>query len=86
MGSGEEGGRSHLDVPPVDVHTRASLLRHLVESGVPVDEFRLQSFSLEEIYMRLTLEQEVIGGAGDGANGADGPAEGPQTAAGEEAS
>jgi len=69
--SGEKGdGGSFLAVPPVDAHRRAALLRHLVESGVPVDDFRLEAYSLEEIYMRLTLEQEFQDG-GDGAAGED---------------
>jgi ABC-2 type transport system ATP-binding protein len=67
MESGErEGGRSFLAVPPADARDRAGLLRHLVESGVPVDEFRLESYSLEEIYMRLTLEQEILEGGDEG--------------------
>jgi ABC-2 type transport system ATP-binding protein len=71
LDSGEEGGRSYLAIPPVDAHQRASLLRHLVDKGVPVDDFRTESFSLEEIYMRLTLEQELLddGVVSDGAEG-----------------
>jgi ABC-2 type transport system ATP-binding protein len=76
MDSGEKDGRSFVTVPPLEGPQRAALLKALVDKGVPVEEFRLQAYSLEEIFMRLTLEQEVEtdlgtevtgGKAGDGA-------------------
>jgi hypothetical protein len=62
MDSGEDGGRSFVTVPPLEGPQRAALLKALVDKGAPVEEFRLQAYSLEEIFMRLTLEQEVDSG------------------------
>jgi len=38
------------------------LLRHLVASKVPVNEFMAQRYTLEEIFMHLTVEDEVLSG------------------------
>ncbi len=57
----ESGARetgSFLAVPPLDDALRAKFLRHLVEKDVPVREFRVDSYTLEEIYMKITLAQE----------------------------
>ncbi|MBU0755785.1 MAG: ABC transporter ATP-binding protein [Planctomycetes bacterium] len=40
------------------------LLRHLVLAQVPVVEFVTQRYTLEEIFMHLTVEEEVLGGQG----------------------
>jgi ABC-2 type transport system ATP-binding protein len=37
------------------------LLKHLVDSGVPVQEFAARRFTLEEIFIHLTVEEEVLG-------------------------
>ncbi len=63
--SGDADGRSFVVVPPLESRgERAALLNRLVEAGVPVEEFKVESFTLEEIFMRLTLEQEVESGGG----------------------
>jgi ABC-2 type transport system ATP-binding protein len=75
--SGEKQGRSFLTIPPIEKKECAALLSALVGKGVPVDEFRSESFSLEEIYMRLTLEhEEMVEETGETAtSGGDGEAE-----------
>jgi hypothetical protein len=37
------------------------LLRHLVKQGIPVEEFMTRRFTLEEIFIHLTVEEEVLG-------------------------
>jgi len=57
----ESGGRetgSFLAVPPLDDAQRTRFLRHLVDKDVPVREFRVDSYTLEEIYMKVTLAQD----------------------------
>jgi len=60
----ERQGLSSLTISAIDGPRRSALLKHLIEHQVPVEQLTAQSLSLEEIYMRLTLEQEV-GDAGD---------------------
>ena len=38
------------------------LLAHLVEGGVPVESFSTRRFTLEEIFIHLTVEEEVLAG------------------------
>lgn len=62
LGSGESEGTCFADLPLLEEkERRVELLRHLVEKGVAVAEFRGERFSLEEIFIRLTLgdEEEV---------------------------
>ncbi len=56
--SGADEKGSFLAVPPLDDAMRTKLLRHLVDKKVPVREFRVDSYTLEEIYMEITLAQE----------------------------
>lgn len=56
--SGAQETGSFLAVPPLDDATRTKLLRHLVDKDVPVREFRIDSYTLEEIYMEITLAQQ----------------------------
>jgi ABC-2 type transport system ATP-binding protein len=57
----EESGRSRIMVKPGPDHDfQQALLRHLIAQEVPVEEFMTQRFTLEEIFMHLTVEDEVL--------------------------
>ena len=59
LDSGEREGASFVELPLIaEKERRGALLGHLVNSGVAVVEFRLERFSLEEIFIRFTLEEE----------------------------
>ena len=59
--SREEAGRSIVMVQPgTKEGYNETLLRHLVNSGVPVEEFATRRYTLEEIFIHLTVEDEVL--------------------------
>ena len=59
----EEGGRSTVLIDPKpDRAYNERLLRHLVERGVPVNQFVIRRFTLEEVFIHLTVEDEVLSG------------------------
>ncbi|MFH1998593.1 MAG: ABC transporter ATP-binding protein [Planctomycetota bacterium] len=39
-----------------------NLLKHLMDQEIPVEEFMTQRYTLEEIFMHLTVEEEVLSG------------------------
>lgn len=67
--------------PQPDPLFHRQLLKHLMSKEIPVEEFMTQRYTLEEIFMHLTLEDEVLsdmktvsGGAesiDDGSSGGD---------------
>ncbi len=67
----EEGGRSTVLIDPKpDKAYNERLLRHLVERGVPVNQFVTRRFTLEEVFIHLTVEDEVLSGLKEEGSGA----------------
>lgn len=57
----EQGAAEILLNPGKGEDYNEKLLKHLVTSGVPVQEFAARRFTLEEIFIHLTVEEEVLG-------------------------
>ncbi|MHC4945870.1 MAG: ABC transporter ATP-binding protein [Planctomycetota bacterium] len=57
----ESAGRTTMMVDPgTEEGFHSRLLEHLVSSKIPVEEFMTRRFTLEEIFMHLTVEDEVL--------------------------
>ena len=59
-----DGGTTVLLEPRTEAGYQEGLLKHLMSKDVPVREFTVKRYSLEEIFMHLTVEEEVLSGMG----------------------